>query len=268
MKYKNPPVIETVLSVQFKPIRGLSAAHLGVFWESLGEEWPTVNDAPAVEPVFERFEVARQWEPESFGIRLSQQVDVRLQIRNRTKDRMIQVQNGRFFYNWLGSEGGPYPSYDVVRPEFDKYWHAFCQFLAAQYNESSVEPNQWEILYVNHLPQGTVWNCPSDLSGVFTFLGPISAEEIDLKFEAIGGEWNHVVGDKRGRLHIRLGRKNNDEGPPATIVLTLLARGPVGERETSINSGLELGHKTITKAFDHFTTPEAKKHWGLTNAND
>jgi hypothetical protein len=59
--YLRPPVVETILGVQFKPLRGLQNAHLGAFWKTLGDEWPTVADAPPLEPQFERFDAGGMW---------------------------------------------------------------------------------------------------------------------------------------------------------------------------------------------------------------
>ena len=152
MKYKNPPVVETVLSVQFSPLANLGVGLLGSYWKELGSGWPHVTDAHAVAPVFERFESAKTWELSELSVKFSQQVDVRLQIRNAVKDRMIQVQNGRFFYNWLETSVVEYPSYEAVRPEFDGHWDKFRESVVFNSDEISVQPNQWEVIYVNHLP--------------------------------------------------------------------------------------------------------------------
>ena len=61
--FRKPPVVETVLGVQFDPIPGFSNAHLGAFWKRLlahensgsAGEWRTLTDAPPIEPTFERF---------------------------------------------------------------------------------------------------------------------------------------------------------------------------------------------------------------------
>jgi uncharacterized protein (TIGR04255 family) len=60
--YKNPPVVETVLSVQFNPLPNFGAGQLGAYWNELGAEWPNVTEAPGVEPEYERFERAPVWE--------------------------------------------------------------------------------------------------------------------------------------------------------------------------------------------------------------
>jgi hypothetical protein len=39
--YENPPVVKTVLGVQFEPLATFSNAHLGAFWKRLdADAWP------------------------------------------------------------------------------------------------------------------------------------------------------------------------------------------------------------------------------------
>ncbi len=266
MKYKNPPVIETVLSVQFNPLANFGAGQLGSYWKELGADWPYVADAPAIDPVFENFESTKMWGSAAFNVKFSQQADVRLQIRNAAKDRMIQVQNGRFFYNWLGKSGDEYPSYESVRPEFDEHWEKFREFVISRSEEGSAQPNQWEVIYVNHLPHGTVWKELSDLPEVLTFLRQPQLSDLDLSPKALGGEWQYEICPNKGILYVKLGMSHNENEPP-NIVMTLLARGPAGEDSSSLDEGLELGHTTIVKAFDRLTSPSAKKHWGMKNGN-
>ena len=55
-KYEKPPVVETVLGLQFNPLSAFTNAHLGAFWQSLGvEAWPTVTDKPPLPRQEERF---------------------------------------------------------------------------------------------------------------------------------------------------------------------------------------------------------------------
>ena len=42
---------------------------------------------------------------------------------------MIQIQNGRLHFNWLGTEGGAYPRYENVREGFAAALRAFLEFL-------------------------------------------------------------------------------------------------------------------------------------------
>ena len=57
--YVDPPVVETILGVQFDPLASWRNAHLGVFWKTLNtDDWPNVSDAPPLQPQFERFAAA------------------------------------------------------------------------------------------------------------------------------------------------------------------------------------------------------------------
>ena len=266
VKYENPPVVETVLSVQFNPLRGFGAGQLGAFWKSLGSAWPHVTDAPAVDPTFERFEPSTVWEQAAF-VKFSSKIDVRLQIRNKARNRMIQIQNGRFFYNWLGTPGAEYPSYDLVRPEFDEHWEKFREFVISECKEDCVQENQWEILYLNHIPRDTVWKELSELPQVLTFLKQPNLSDLELNPDGIGGEWRFEIGAIKGRLYVRLGTKMEKETDRPYVVMTLIARGPVGDGISSLHEGLELGHKTITDAFDRLTSNDAQQIWGVQNAN-
>jgi len=265
VKYKNPPVVETVLSVQFNPLANFGAGQLGSYWKELGTGWPYVADAPAVDPVFERFESTTAWEAAAFGVKFTTQIDVRLQIRNTAKDRMIQVQNGRFIYNWLGAADGNYPSYESVRPEFDEHWNNFRKFVVSNSDEDVVQPNQWEVIYVNRMPRGTVWRQLPDLQEVLTFLKQPPLSDSGLSFRSIGGEWQYEIPPRKGTFYLKLGMEQKDSTP--NVVMTLLARGPIGEEVSSLDEGLELGHTTITKAFDRLTSNFAQKYWGIKNVN-
>ena len=60
--YNDPPVVETVLGVQFDRLPGFKNAHLGAFWKTLNAaEWPVVQDAPPLAPQFERFDKSVRW---------------------------------------------------------------------------------------------------------------------------------------------------------------------------------------------------------------
>src|SRR5438876_283976 len=104
-EFKRPPVTETVLGVQFFPLEKLSSAHLGAFWNLLGEDWPDVNDAAPLQQEFERFGKDQQWIKLALRLNVVDKPTPRIQARNRANDRMIQLQNGRLHYNWLGHGG-------------------------------------------------------------------------------------------------------------------------------------------------------------------
>lgn len=264
VKFRKPPVVETVLSVQFKPLDNISGGMLGKFWASLGDDWPTSTDTASLEPEFEQFGPENVWERGGLRFKVGSQVDLRLQFLSKDQDRMIQVQNGRFFFNWIG-HGETYPSYENVKPEFDDYWEQFRAFLV-QNSSQTVEANQWEVMYVNHIPGNPLWGSPCDLPNMLRFLGPVSLDSVPANLETVRGEWRYEIPDKRGRLYVRLGRTQK-EGQ-SFIVLTLVARGPIDkEAGRTLDEGIRLGHEAIINAFVALTTDEARELWEPVHEN-
>lgn len=264
--YARPPVVETVLGVQFDRLAKFGNAHLGAFWKTLDlREWGDVTDAPPLPPQFEYFGEAAKW---GTGIRIQvgQSPRGRLQIRNAASDRMIQVQDDRIHFNWLGTEGNPYPRYEAVRQGFDDALTRFVGFVeGAKLGE--FRPNQWEVTYLNHIPQGTVWNVPADwgffrpLNGVPAVAGPAAGE-------SFGGEWHFIIPEERGRLHVQWQHAVPSEPSDAErIVLTFTARGPLvpGAKIADIQEGLNLGRNAIVQSFESLMSEAANHYWGLHN---
>ena len=225
--YEKPPVVETILGVQFERLPGFGNAHLGSFWKAIGtEEWPAVSDAPPLEPQFERFPESRSWAKLGARLTLTQDPSGRLQIKNKDGDRMIQVQNGRLHFNWLGQAGAKYPRYENVREGFVCALERFIGFLA-QDNLGDLRPNQWEVTYLNHIAEGTVWNTPNDW-GFFRPLGGVPTVDGLVQGESFAGAWHFVIPRQRGRLHIQWqhGLKQEPDRQEM-VVLTLTARGPL-----------------------------------------
>ncbi len=139
-KFDKPPVVETVLGVQFSPLGGLSAAHVGWFWKKhLDADWTRTIEVPRLPDQFERFGDEKAWKTGP-GIHFTAGGEsMRIQLVRADDERMIQVQNTRFIYNWRKKKG-EYPSYDKLRPEFDDHLDSFRRFArgAASGRQSSV----------------------------------------------------------------------------------------------------------------------------------
>lgn len=266
--YECPPVIETVLGVQFDRLARLKNAHLGAFWKSLnGENWPNLSEAPLIPTQLEQFDDKRQW-LRGIQVQLSQDPACRLRITNTDGDRMIQAQNTRLHFNWLGRGEKEYPRFEGVRKGFLFAFETFTHFLASE-ALGDLRPNQWEVTYINHIPRGTVWETPADW-GFFRLLAGLPAIASVIEGESFGGEWHFVIPDQRGRLHIEWqhGKRTpaDEKGTAEFVRLTLTARGPLdgsGEDLEPIIEGLDLGRETIVRSFRALMSDTANKYWGL-----
>ncbi|MBN1345417.1 MAG: TIGR04255 family protein [Phycisphaerae bacterium] len=260
-------MIETVLGVQFERISGLQNGHLGAFWRTLGGSWPHVRDMPPIDRVVERFGEDETWASLGSQLKLTQDPSARLQIRSEAGDRMIQVQNGRLHYNWLGKVGGPYPRYTSIRPEFDDVLNRFVRFLADE-NLGELKADHWEITYVNHLPKGTVWDTIDQWGDVLVGLPGAWQSPEGLRFEGLQGEWHFEIEPQRGRLHVQVNRARSGQGVDDILRLALTARGgvaPSGREGLTLDEGLNLGRETIVRAFRSMTSEKARSYWGPAN---
>lgn len=270
--YEQPPVVETILGVQFERMPNWTNAHAGAFWKTLdGTEWPTTADAQPIQPQYERFGDSAQW-ARGLKIQISQSPAARLQITNKAGNRMIQLQNGRMHFNWLGSDGGGYPRYSAIRSEFGTMLSRFQEYCARE-QVGDLRPNQWEVTYINLIPQGTVWNSAADW-GFFRPLGAMPTIDNLVAAESFSGEWHFEIPKQQGRLHIdwrHIERtKPESDDDLAAIQLNLTARGPLESAESTsatILERLDLGHDTIVSAFQELMSDSANRYWKLKNGH-
>ncbi|MBI1826616.1 MAG: TIGR04255 family protein [Planctomycetes bacterium] len=265
--FDHPPIVETVLGVQFEPPTGLTNSHLSLYWSQVRNEWATATDAPRLEPQFEVFSSEQMWAAVGPTLMLTNDPSRRLQLRNRENSRMVQLQNSRFHYNWLDTPDTKYPRYEeCIKPEFKREWTRFREFL---HSEGLGEPkiNQWEVTYVNHIPRsGRVpWHSPEEWASILPgLLGRTQEYAEAARFESFGGQWHFEIPLQRGRLHVQLIHgKPGDENAPEILRMDLTARGPVPDAPDPLSSGLDLGRETIVRMFVALTSPEAHKAWGI-----
>jgi hypothetical protein len=184
-----------------------------------------------------------------------------LQLTNAAGDRVVQVQNTRFIYNWR-KQNLAYPSYRQSRAEFDARYAQFCRFVA-EAGLGAVSPNHWEVSYLDHVPKGTLWQSPADWYKILPGLFPAGRLLRGLKFEN-AGEWHYEIEPQKGRLHISIqhGKAGAPDGPEV-LVVQWTARGPITSLPGGdLGAGLDLGHDTIVRAFVEMTSQEAQKAWG------
>ena len=52
--FRDPPVVETVLSVQFDRLTAARTAHFGLYWNEVHERFPKTEERGELQAVFER----------------------------------------------------------------------------------------------------------------------------------------------------------------------------------------------------------------------
>jgi uncharacterized protein (TIGR04255 family) len=262
-RFDRPPVIETVLGVQFAPIPNFTASHYGWFWkEYLDSSWTKAQDAPRLPDQFELFGDHQIWGlPKPI---FSQKFEPdRAQFINKDEDRLIQVQNTRFLYNWRKRES-VYPSFAAIYPEFLSRLGDFERFLRAAHLEPTPQ-NQWELTYVSQIPKGELWELPSDYPGIFPGLfGRIERQTTGAALDSASSAYRFEIPPRRGRLSVHAQHvKNPDEQEVLQVSLT--ARGPIvpGDEGRDLPSGLTIGHAAVVQTFVDIASDTSLAYWGL-----
>lgn len=265
--FANPPVIETVLSVQFSPLSKFSIPHSGLYWQRVRDRFPRIELRPPVAHVKEEFGSREASVASQFSIELVPAVglQVRCWFLDQKGNKFVQVQNDRFIYNWQKVTGNEtYPRYETVRSNFREEWERFREFLKDE-NLGVPEVDQCEVTYVNHIEYGKGWKSFGELNKVISaWSGKYSGEFLPSP-EKVNTNVTYRLPDGKGRLHIALGPVIRARDAKEVLQLNLTARGAPASSETEdIIEWLNLGRKWIVEGFTDLTTDEMHRIWGRT----
>jgi len=168
--FNKPPVIETVLSIQFAPIHSLSILHAGLYWAKIRENYPEAAVRPPLGQAKEEFSSRNRKKPE-FGFEVITEPSLRCWFTHRDMNQLIQVQKDRFIYNWKkANDTETYPRYERIKEKCLLEWKGFLEFLAEEHL-GAPEANQCEVTYVNHIEYGQGWKTFGELNNV---IAPLS----------------------------------------------------------------------------------------------
>lgn len=259
--FRCPPVVETVLSVQFGRISALRTAHFGLYWSEIRDRFPASEEHGELPSALERF--PEQPQP-AVGIQfqaLEAPPTPRFWFVDAGGTELIQIQRDRFIKNWRKTgEGDKYPRYESVREGFDHDFSDFVQFISLN-QLGTIRVNQCEVTYVNHIVAGEGWENYADIEKVFTVwrqpLSTFPGQAEDLTFRA-RFPISEPRGEFVGRLYVTLQPAMRLSDGRPMFLLDLTARGQVGEG----TDFFDLGRKWIVHSFAALTTPSMHKIWG------
>lgn len=259
-EFANPPVVETVLGVQFAPLADFSAVHFGLYWQRIRDRYPTSEIQPPLREVTEQFDAGpRQAEP---PFELVTVPEVRCWFIDESRTRLIQVQKDRYVLNWRKVVGDEvYPRYERLKPAFRDEWQQFCRFLADEKIEAP-EVNQCEVTYINHVELGADVKSLGEAEKLIAYWSGRPPGDFLPSPERVTINARYVLPEKRGRLHVLLQPAiRRSDGKPI-FQLTLTARGKPGSpTPEAVLDWFDLGHEWVVRGFADFTTRTMHKVW-------
>lgn len=260
--FERPPVVETLISVQFKPLAGFRSAHFGLFWlECLpGKKWTLCEDAGLVPHELERFDSPILNLP-------PQKMDTIDSLGNRAVYRSedgrnsVHLQPDRLIYSCV-RKGDPRPSYRDIRAEFDPLFGRFQEFCDL-HDFGQIQPDLWEVSYTNAVPKGELWDSPKDWHKVFPGLFQPKLPEVGgMLWSTFDGEWFFEMTNQSGRVRVKARKAIANQTNEVVLLLAIRARGPLSESGTTWCEGLDMGHRAAVRLFHDVASVEARAAWG------
>ncbi len=260
--FEHPPVIETLLGVQFSPLESFTIPNLGLYWAQIRDRYPIHEVKPPLASVSEEFEGGPPTGLQ-VGLRLAREPEIRCWFIDDSGTQLIQVQKDRFVRNWRKvDQHSVYPHYITLRPRFQTDWEGFCDFLARAHL-GIPEVNQCEAAYINHIEIGKGWESYGKVHKVVRFLSPRSADDFLPEVERFQWSASYSMPDKKGRLHADLQPVLSRPYAKEVLQLSLTARGKPGSSSLEdILAWFDAAHEWIVRGFAELTTPEMHKVWG------
>ena len=258
--FRNPPVVETALSVQFDELRSFRTTHFGMYYATVKDRFPVADDKPRIEPVVESFPQM----PRMPAFRIEPAVGRagRVWFRDAVDGcMMLQLQPDRFVFNWCHKDGQKYTRYASNQPKLFDEFDRFCDF-AARHELGEVKPNLCEVTYVNHIhPIGN--ETPTDcFAAIFT----------GIRWESSDG-WLRQLPDvvtlnrvftidkKKGRLYAEAGIAT-DKAAGDFVLLKITAR-VIHKDGDDLQENMDLAHLWVVKSFTSLMEEHVRhERWG------
>ena len=256
--YTNPPINEVVCGILFETIKQFLVPHFGLLWDKFRNEYPRCRH---VDPLMPLIETPTRSEPDT---RFSEVPLPRVWFVH-DDGRIIQVQRDRFHHNWRKLKPtDEYPRYDAVFQMFRTHFDTFQKFLT-EHNLGGIVPRQYEMTYVNIIPQGEGWVTEEDMLKVFPDFVWRSVKDRFLPHPTvINWQTNVNLPNEAGRLHMNIQNAIRTADKHGVLRLELTARG-IGTDQSldGMQDWFDLAHEWIVRGFADITDIQIQKNvWG------
>lgn len=260
-----PPVVETVLSVQFVPIEGFTLAHIGLYWDTIRREFERFESKPPIGHVKESFSAGPGVRDIGLSFSTSNEMPFRAWFLDKKGNQILQVQKDRFIHNWQKISGDEvYPRYESVRNKFQVEWDRFNAFLGKE-GLARPEINQYEVTYVNHIEYEKGWKGYGELAKVISLWSGKHSGDFLRSPENINLNVTYLLPDNHGRLYVGMQPVLRARDATEILQLNLTARVvPSTTSSDEVLKWLDLGRLWVVEGFNDVTTPEIRKAWGQT----
>ncbi|MCL1470773.1 TIGR04255 family protein [Argonema antarcticum] len=243
VKFANPPLLEVVLAVELEETN-FSSVDFGLYWQAIRERFPSqVDRAPIIDN----------------DIDLSVPPLRRALFISSDSQKMVQIQDNFFGYNWRNNNQSEYPHFEKIFAAFLEEW-IFLQEWWSKLGKDPFKPSRYELTYLNVInKENSVWNNTADHQKIFTFLG---------------GNWDGILGipefqdiqlvfslpDSEGELTVTVDQRTAEADDSDFVLFRLTAQSLDANKE--LPDWFKLAHEHIVRGFLELTKKDAQQKWG------
>jgi uncharacterized protein (TIGR04255 family) len=256
--FRDPPLVEVALGVQFKPLLGLRAIELGVLRDRWREEYPTIQEQPPLPPTVET-------EPLSapvVQITVGPALQSRLWFLSEDETELVQLQHDRLNVNWRRlSQDQTYPHYPAVRDRFVQRFRDLASIVSERHL-GELLISQVELNYINVVPRAL--ERLGRIDELLAHWQPLTSHHLGAPEQARVGMVFRVpeIGREPVRLHVSVDPGQHPPGRSALLV-TLTVRGaPAGPDVDAALAFMDDAHAHTVRSFIELTSGEAQHEWG------
>ncbi len=263
-KYEQPPVVETVLSVQFKPLTKMRIIHFGQY-HHIVSKYGFVG-AEQYQPLEHQVE-QKESQIKFFHFPSTVSPLPRVWFLSTVGpdgQKVIQLQFDRIVQNWRRPEilTCKYPSYVTVKASFIDSYKALIA-LVEQEKLGEIIPDQLEVAYVNQIPLKDFANVTEAFKECFQISIPaVSSPYLPLNAENLAFQCAYWYDSIQGRIFVDANSSSLIGTAGNTIDFRLTVRGaPEGMSLDHVLGWFDRAHDLIVNTFTDLTTAEMHKRW-------
>lgn len=248
-KFEQPPLVEVACGVGFRRLDDLLIPHYGLFWDPISRDFPICQHANQYgdlpEDTISALPLPRVW------------------FLSQHEDRLLQLHNARFVYNWRRSSWEEdYPHFEEIFEQFEGYYSQFSKFVSDR-GIGELEPVEYELTYTNHIFKGEGWETTSEIGNLFRDLTWQDGESRFLgEPTGLGWQATFALPDGAGELtaHLKHGQRRSDNWP--VFVLTMIAKSNFEDATPpEFEEWFQVAHDWIVNGFADLTSEVAQELW-------
>ena len=255
VEFSNPPINEVVLATYFNPpIADLRNEHVGLLWEKIRYDFPTVQQHPPLPPRPGNqlnilgtgiFPMPRYW------------------FVGQDDTYVIQIQRDAFIFNWRRRGSSVYPRFGSnIKPTFDKYYNLFAEFVRTEVDQPSLSIESCELTYRNAIDHCDLWLSLEDVPNVIpSFSLPNPGSDANPLF--FNCSYVYDVGSNT-TLNLGFRTVTSQRAPETTklVVEIKLTGKPEQQIKVGSDKWFQASHERINRWFKGITSREMQeKYW-------